>query len=81
MLFEVLVLFFTLVNLFDRPRSASIRFTKALTRDGVNFFMTLTVLRTMNVVLAALNKPTLSMLLFLYVRPFQLHHTETHHIE
>lgn len=62
MLFEILVLIFTLVNLFDRPRSASIRLTKALTRDGINFFMALTGLRTLNVALAAVNKASLSML-------------------
>ena len=39
MLFEVLVLFLTILNIFDRPRIANVRIATALHRDGITFFV------------------------------------------
>lgn len=38
-LFELLVLIFTVVNAFDRPRTAQARISAALHRDGATYFV------------------------------------------
>ncbi|CAL1708226.1 unnamed protein product [Somion occarium] len=62
MLYEILVLFSTVLNALDRPRGAQLPITKALYRDGIIYFVALTGLRALNLAFAALRKPALVML-------------------
>jgi len=45
-------------NVFDRPRNASTPLTRALTRDGIFYFLALVLLHTANVLSVALLRPT-----------------------
>ncbi|KZP18677.1 hypothetical protein FIBSPDRAFT_1045983 [Athelia psychrophila] len=67
MIFEIIVLISTIWNFFVRPRTANVRLARALHRDGVTFFAILTLLRSLNLALAAMNQPTLSLLSVFFV--------------
>lgn len=67
MAFEVLVLLLTIWNIFDRPRMANLRVASALHRDGITFFMVLTILRTINLALAITNNPNIMLLAVFFV--------------
>jgi len=62
MLFEALTLLSTAVNTLDRPRAASEPIIQSLRSDGIGYFLTLTCLRIMNVVLAATGRPSFTFL-------------------
>ncbi|KLO09484.1 hypothetical protein SCHPADRAFT_562858 [Schizopora paradoxa] len=59
MLFELLVLTAVCWNAIDRPRNAGTNLTRALHRDGLMFFASLTAFRTFNVVMFIVARPTL----------------------
>ncbi|KAJ3553397.1 hypothetical protein NM688_g3635 [Phlebia brevispora] len=61
MLFEVLVLSSTFLNALDRPRNAELPLTKALYRDGIAYFLIGTCLRALNLLLAIVARPSLSL--------------------
>ncbi|TCD64733.1 hypothetical protein EIP91_003689 [Steccherinum ochraceum] len=67
MLFESLVILFTVINALDRPRSKHTRITTALHADGVAYFLTLFLLRTLNLALAATGDPSLTLLTVFFV--------------
>ncbi|KZP18670.1 hypothetical protein FIBSPDRAFT_828938 [Athelia psychrophila] len=67
MLFELLVLAATGWNLFARPRTANLKITRALHKDGISYFVILTVLRAFNVCLAIRGKPATTMLAVFFV--------------
>ncbi|KAL4244426.1 hypothetical protein ABKN59_010183 [Abortiporus biennis] len=62
MLFEILVLIATIVNALDRPRGPHQRLTNALSRDGITYFLALTLFRALNLAFAATLNPSLTML-------------------
>ncbi|KAL6310314.1 hypothetical protein BKA93DRAFT_721922, partial [Sparassis latifolia] len=62
MLFEAFTLVSTSLNALDRPRAAELPITKALTSDGIGYFLALTCLRTVNVILAAIARPSFTLL-------------------
>ncbi|OCH86519.1 hypothetical protein OBBRIDRAFT_737845, partial [Obba rivulosa] len=53
MLFELLVLCSTALNALDRPRAAHQRLTQALHRDGISYFVAITLLRIYNLSVSA----------------------------
>jgi len=59
MVFEVLVLICFCWNAIDRPRGKDTALTRVLYRDGLVFLSSLTLLRTFNLVMAAVARPTL----------------------
>jgi len=67
MLFEVIVLISTAWNFLLRPRTTNVRLARALHRDGITFFVILTLLRALNLTLAALRQPALSLLAVFFV--------------
>ncbi|KAI0344551.1 hypothetical protein BDW22DRAFT_1326561 [Trametopsis cervina] len=66
MLFEVLVLFSTVLNAFDRPHQAEVPVAKALYRDGIIYFCAVTCFRTLNLVFATLGRPSTTMLMVFF---------------
>ncbi|KAH9949009.1 hypothetical protein B0H21DRAFT_731189 [Amylocystis lapponica] len=66
MLFEVLVLVTTSMNALDRPRVAQLPIAKALRGDGIFFFLALTCLRIVNLIFAALNNSSMTMLVLYF---------------
>lgn len=62
MLFEALTLLLTAFNALDRPRAASEPIVKSLRSDGIGYFLTITCFRIMNVVLAAIGRPSFTFL-------------------
>jgi len=58
-IFEVFVLVAVCWNAIDRPRSVETNLTRSLHRDGLTFFVSLTVFRTFNVVMFSVARPTL----------------------
>jgi len=67
LVFELLVLGATCWNAIDRPTNGALPLTKALQRDGIQFFLALTTLRAANLGLAATMDPKLTMLLVFFV--------------
>ncbi|THH29619.1 hypothetical protein EUX98_g4571 [Antrodiella citrinella] len=67
MLFEVLVLVSTAVNALDRPRTAQTRIVSALHSDGVAYFFALTILRSLNLAMAATANPSLTLMTVFFV--------------
>ncbi|PAV19001.1 hypothetical protein PNOK_0584500 [Pyrrhoderma noxium] len=61
MCFEVMVLAFVIVNAVSQPRSRETPLRKILLRDGILFFGSLTSLRTVNLVISIIARPTLTM--------------------
>ncbi|KZV83146.1 hypothetical protein EXIGLDRAFT_324274 [Exidia glandulosa HHB12029] len=53
--YEVLVFGFTVFNAFDRPRPADVGLAGALYRDGVLYFVSLFILRVINLVVTSLS--------------------------
>lgn len=53
--YEVLVFIFTIANALHRPRPADISLVKALYRDGVVYFVSLFILRVLNLVVTSLS--------------------------
>ncbi|KAF5386257.1 hypothetical protein D9615_002432 [Tricholomella constricta] len=61
-LFEIFVLTSTAWNAFSRPRDAQLPLTRALHRDGLTFFVALTILRMVNLGLSTTFRPELVLL-------------------
>ncbi|PAV18996.1 hypothetical protein PNOK_0584000 [Pyrrhoderma noxium] len=59
MLFEVLVLISVCLNACARPRSKDTELARALSRDGIGFFSSLTILRLFNLILTSVARPSL----------------------
>ncbi|EMD30963.1 hypothetical protein CERSUDRAFT_127678, partial [Gelatoporia subvermispora B] len=53
MLFELLVLVSMVLNALDRPRAVHQQLTRALHRDGISYFLAITVLRIFNLAVSA----------------------------
>ncbi|GLB37230.1 hypothetical protein LshimejAT787_0402810 [Lyophyllum shimeji] len=66
-LFEILVLTSTAWNAISRPRDARFPLVRALHRDGLTFFMALTILRMVNLSLATTFRPELVLLAAFFV--------------
>ncbi|KAF8070273.1 hypothetical protein FPV67DRAFT_1008890 [Lyophyllum atratum] len=66
-LFEILVLTSTAWNAISRPRNAQLPLVRALHRDGLTFFMALTILRMVNLSLAITFRPELVLLAVFFV--------------
>ncbi|KAI0360916.1 hypothetical protein OH77DRAFT_1418961 [Trametes cingulata] len=62
LVFEMFVLTSTALNALDRPRTVELPIIKALHSDGLGFFLAITCCRTLNLVLAALSRPSLTFL-------------------
>jgi hypothetical protein len=62
LVFELLVLGATCWNAVDRPRSAHMGLGRALQRDGIAFFVVLTLARATNLALVSAQRPALVML-------------------
>lgn len=62
MLFEVLVILSILLNALDRPHHADIPLAEALYRDGITYFIAVTCLRVLNLVLATAGRPSITLL-------------------
>ncbi|KAI0766840.1 hypothetical protein BD413DRAFT_605634 [Trametes elegans] len=62
LVFEVFVLTSTALNALDRPRTVELPIIKALNSDGLPFFLAITCFRILNLVLAALSRPSLTFL-------------------
>ncbi|OBZ67024.1 hypothetical protein A0H81_13031 [Grifola frondosa] len=67
MLFEVFVLASTSLNALDRPRTTQLPIAKALYQDGIGYFLAITCLRVLNLTLAALARPALTLLAVFFV--------------
>ncbi|EGN99615.1 hypothetical protein SERLA73DRAFT_134913 [Serpula lacrymans var. lacrymans S7.3] len=67
LLFELVVLAFTVVNAIARPRRANLMLVKALRRDGIMFFIAIACLRILNLALAATRKSALVLLAVYFV--------------
>jgi len=67
MLFELMVLIATCFNAVDRPTAASMSMQKALQRDGIIFFVALTILRGINLAFAATMNSDLVMIPLFFV--------------
>ncbi|KAI0093427.1 hypothetical protein BDY19DRAFT_923643 [Irpex rosettiformis] len=61
MLFEVLVIFSTVLNAFDRPHQAELRVAKTLYRDGIIYFCAVTFFRTLNLIFSIIGTASTSM--------------------
>ncbi|OJT02382.1 hypothetical protein TRAPUB_7106 [Trametes pubescens] len=62
LVFEVFVLTSTALNALDRPRTVELPIIKALHSDGLGFFLAITCFRILNLTLAALSRPSLTLL-------------------
>ncbi|OSD01353.1 hypothetical protein PYCCODRAFT_1445825 [Trametes coccinea BRFM310] len=62
LVFEVFVLASTGLNALDRPRTLELPIIKALHSDGLGFFLAITCFRVLNLILAALSRPSLTFL-------------------
>ncbi|KAI9068312.1 hypothetical protein FKP32DRAFT_1608913 [Trametes sanguinea] len=62
LVFEVFVLASTGLNALDRPRTLELPIIKALQSDGLGFFLAITCFRILNLILAALSRPSLTFL-------------------
>lgn len=62
MLFELLVLAATGWNLFARPRTANLKITRALHKDGISYFVVFLFLPTLDKVLKFSNRQILTVL-------------------
>ncbi|KAI0373499.1 hypothetical protein BV20DRAFT_740331 [Pilatotrama ljubarskyi] len=62
LVFEMFVLTSTALNALDRPRTVELPIIKALHSDGLGFFLAITCCRILNLVLAALSRPSLTFL-------------------
>ncbi|CDO77707.1 hypothetical protein BN946_scf184969.g58 [Trametes cinnabarina] len=62
LVFEMFVLSSTALNALDRPRTLELPIIKALHSDGLGFFLAITCLRILNLILAALSRPSLTFL-------------------
>jgi len=67
MVFEILVLAATCMNSLTTPRKSDTALRNALHRDGIAFFSTITILRTFNLVVAAVAPPPLILLGMFFV--------------
>ncbi|KAI0686846.1 hypothetical protein BC835DRAFT_1378235 [Cytidiella melzeri] len=66
MLFEVLVLFSTILNALDRPHQAHTRVADSLYRDGITYFCAVAFCRTLNLIFATIGRPSTSMLMVFF---------------
>ncbi|KAI0812300.1 hypothetical protein BC629DRAFT_1436398 [Irpex lacteus] len=66
MLFEVLVIFSTILNAFDRPHQAELRVAKTLYRDGIIYFCAVTFFRVLNLIFSIVGRPSTSMLMVFF---------------
>ncbi|KAF9451258.1 hypothetical protein P691DRAFT_379035 [Macrolepiota fuliginosa MF-IS2] len=69
MIHEIIVLIATWWNALSMPRQADMPLRDALHRDGVTFFMALSVLRVLNLSFAATNRPELFLMTVFFVWP------------
>ncbi|KAH8079425.1 hypothetical protein BXZ70DRAFT_1012619 [Cristinia sonorae] len=67
MLFEILVIVFSVANALDRPRTVRTHIGSALHNDGVTYFVALTALRIINLALAATGNPSLALLAVFFI--------------
>ncbi|KAF5351984.1 hypothetical protein D9756_007380 [Leucocoprinus leucothites] len=67
MVFEIIVLVATWWNALSVPREANMPLRSALHRDGVTFFMALTLLRSINISLASTRRPELVVIAVFWV--------------
>ncbi|PIL33856.1 hypothetical protein GSI_03562 [Ganoderma sinense ZZ0214-1] len=67
MIFELFVLCSTALNALDRPRTMDLRFHKALQEDGIQFFVSISTFRILNIIFAALDRPSLTFLAVFFI--------------
>ncbi|TBU39090.1 hypothetical protein BD309DRAFT_970438 [Dichomitus squalens] len=67
MVFELFVLGSTALNALDRPRTVELPIAKALQEDGIQFFAFIAALRILNIVFAALNRPSFIFLAVFFI--------------
>ncbi|KAI0737627.1 hypothetical protein C8Q80DRAFT_1114898 [Daedaleopsis nitida] len=67
LLFETFVLGSTALNALDRPRAVELPIIKALHSDGLGWFLSITCLRIVNLILATMSRPSLTFLAVFFI--------------
>jgi hypothetical protein len=65
--FEIVILTFVIFNSIATPRSVRVPLRRSLQNNGISFFLTMLVLRTANLIIAAVARSTLVSVVLLYV--------------